>query len=566
MSGREVGGSRGKGSSRSRSPSSSFATSETPRSYASVRAYWDIENQTIPAEPLDAFVFVKLMQEKLKSFGPLRHFGVYADVSRLTDRQKRAILQNGLELNSCRDDKVSSRKEICDRAIEYSILFHMIDELQQRRDVADTLIVLITSDNDFSGLVQRLANRGVDVLVVMKRMSREDSPLLLSGAYQLIFWEDIISAVSPPPPPAGDDGGGGSGGSGGAAHSQQPPTGGSSKKLSVAGGAAAGGSKPSLPSPEDRDRALSGAAALFARVPSSSEPSPMQSRGQDLRRRRIQIFLDPNWLEEADEEEEEEDPAALEDAGFEDDSTTDAISLASQIPVRRQVTLGKGQPKSLEELRVCLRPVIKSQAKMGVTAAAIGQEYCLQKSIDGSRPESLSATLKKLCPGQANNVSEFLASLPYVVVDKLGLEDTKQNRGKWLFEYKTEASGSPRPGNSPPRGTDGADGGAVSPADADAEAGDSPRFVKVDPVPLIGGRFGLGIDDEQVKAVAETVVNSILQGKRTFGMQTVKASSMLKHTSPNFKNAVAVVLREDARICEVPNPKGGKRQPIFRPR
>lgn len=169
-------------------------------------------------------------------------------------------------------------------------------------------------------------------------------------------------------------------------------------------------------------------------------------------------------------------------------------------------------------------------------------------------------------PGQANNVSEFLASLPYVVVDKLGLEDTKQNRGKWLFEYKTEASGSPRPGNSPPRDTDGANGGAVSPAEADAEAGDSPRFVKVDPVPLIGGRFGLGIDDEQVKAVAETVVNSILQGKRTFGMQTVKASSMLKHTSPNFKNAVAVVLREDARICEVPNPKGGKRQPIFRPR
>lgn len=232
------------------------------------------------------------------------------------------------------------------------------------------------------------------MLVVMKRMSREDSPLLLSGAYQLIFWEDIISAVSPPTPPAGDGGGGGSGG---AAHSQQPPTGGSSKKLSVAGGAAAGGSKSSLPSPEDRDRALSGAAALFARVPSSSEPSPMPSRGQDLRRRRIQIFLDPNWLEEADEEEEEEDPAALEDAGFEDDSTTDTISLASQIPVRRQVTLGKGQPKSLEELRVCLRPVIISQAKMGVTAAAIGQEYCLQKSIGGSRPESLSATLKKLC-------------------------------------------------------------------------------------------------------------------------------------------------------------------------
>jgi hypothetical protein len=158
-----------------------------------VRVFWDIENMPIPAA-IPPLSMCKAILEVARSLGKIvDRISVFCDPDGLPPDWKKAMLMTSIVIEAVRCDKLVSRREISNRALEHDILFWFLDQEKCRIDRSTSSAVIITSDNDFALLTAKLLNRRYNIVTILCK--QVDNMELGQMSARKIYWEDIIASL-----------------------------------------------------------------------------------------------------------------------------------------------------------------------------------------------------------------------------------------------------------------------------------------------------------------------------------------------------------------------------------
>lgn len=168
---------------------SSESTDDTLSSSPLVNIWWDIENCPVP-KGCSPFAVCNDILKFGRNFGMIQNINVFADPKSLQLNTKKAIIQCGFNLLAVRDDKILSRKEVCDAAIREDMMIWALKlALFDKNKFVNSSIILISSDNDFASMVSKLLNLRIKIHVVTISVNQGALRFISDVVY---VWEDII--------------------------------------------------------------------------------------------------------------------------------------------------------------------------------------------------------------------------------------------------------------------------------------------------------------------------------------------------------------------------------------
>lgn len=121
-------------------------------------------------------------------FGPVLQFKVYSDTGLLSAQQREALVICGVELLDVPHISLASmQKDASDKMIILDMCFFALDFVHR---VNHLTCILISGDSDFSPLINRLAQRGIRIVLVVP--PTKVVPTMMLAVHKVVAFHDLI--------------------------------------------------------------------------------------------------------------------------------------------------------------------------------------------------------------------------------------------------------------------------------------------------------------------------------------------------------------------------------------